>query len=71
MLAFEGQQDGVQSVLVDGFAVARDFQTKFGKEFDLLSKVKLDWKYLDKGSCHFKAIAPVIGLIFCFSVIFF
>lgn len=50
----------VESFLVDGFAVARDFATRFPDAFELLTRVPLDWCYLDGGKYHLRALAPVI-----------
>jgi trimethyllysine dioxygenase len=52
----------VESVLVDGFAVASDFAAKYPTEFELLCKTDLDWKYFDPNRSHLHCIAPVISM---------
>ena len=54
--------ESVQSVLVDGFAVAKAFRDKHPAEFKLLCETDLDWKYYEKGRSHFHARAPIINL---------
>ena len=62
VLKFESEMESVQSVLVDGFAVAKALRDKHPTEFKLLCETDLDWKYYEKGRSHFHARAPIINL---------
>ncbi len=44
------------------FEVARDFASKFPKEFAFLCNTDLDWKYFDPNKSHLHCMAPVIVL---------
>lgn len=63
VLSFSSEQQAyVDSLLVDGFAVAKSFELKFPREYRLLCDVELDWKYFDPGRSHLHCRAPVITL---------
>ncbi len=52
----------VESLLVDGFAVADEFRATHPREYELLCTVDLDWKYFEAGRSHLHCRAPVITL---------
>jgi gamma-butyrobetaine dioxygenase len=58
----EAAGEGGESIVVDGFAVAERLRREAPAEFDLLTKTKVPFRYLEPGSVDLRHEAPLVEL---------
>src|SRR5579872_2424729 len=58
----EAAEDGGESIVVDGFAVAGRLRREAPEAFDLLTRTKVPFRYVEPGSVDLRHAAPLIEL---------